>query len=134
MSGLAGGLLVLGILAFLACFLSRRRAQQAVERLAQQNIEECRRLLQFDPRNGAAYLRLAEIYENLGQYDQAIEALHTAIQMDLADAGAEFRLNRLLQKKRLEERGLVLCPHCGEEQPRGSRICASCGERFRWLG
>jgi ribosomal protein L32 len=50
--------------------------------------------------------------------------------MNVADAGAEFRLNRLLQKKRLEEMELVVCHHCGEEQPRGSRVCSSCGKRL----
>jgi len=109
----------------------RELARQAQAWLGDEEIRKCRELLEFDPKNGAAYLRLAEIYERQGRYDEAIDALHTAMQLRVADAGATYRLNKLLERKRRTELGLVGCWNCGAEHPRGTKICPNCGKYLR---
>lgn len=123
-----GLLFVLLAVGPLTPIVRRKLARRDRARFEDEEIRKCRELLEFDPKNGAAYLRLAELYEQQERYDEAIDALHTAIQLQVADAGATYRLNKLLAKKRRTELGLVMCWNCGAEHPRSTKVCPNCGK------
>ncbi|HIE51497.1 MAG TPA: tetratricopeptide repeat protein [Armatimonadetes bacterium] len=105
----------------------RRLDGLARRRLWEQDLEECRRALEFDPNNWGAYERMGEIYEQMGRWDEAIETYQRVLALKGVDAGLTSRLNHLLKKKRLREAGLVECHHCGAEVPQGTSACPQCG-------
>jgi tetratricopeptide (TPR) repeat protein len=103
-------------------YFHRQRQRAWVER----DLQRCRELVEFDPRNHGAYEEMARLYEAMEDYDRAIEAIQQALQLAPHYPSYQYTLRRLVEKK---QRLFFPCPSCGVEVRRGTRRCSACGQR-----
>lgn len=76
-----------------------RMAELQVERnLHAVAADEFRAVVKFDPENARAFYGLGRALNGLGQFDQALEALQTAVRLVPAYGGAHYALAQIYQK------------------------------------
>ena len=104
----------------------RRQQRKLAEKLHQEDLERCYRLLQFDPRNVEAHSRLGDLFMNRGLVDEAIASYQNAVVLAPQDAKERGKLQRAIEhKQKLITEGAD-CPRCGTRNPRAAPYCIQC--------
>jgi len=106
--------------------LQRLADQRLGARLLREDLEECQRLLRFDPLNAAAHSRLGDIFLRMGHQDQAIDKYEQAAALAPKDKAMQRRLQRVIEMKRRQEVPSRFCPRCRTENPSTAVYCREC--------
>ena len=76
-----------------------------------------------------SYQKVADIYFDRGQFEQALEFYARRKKLG-EDPATKWRIKKCEDEIRRAKTGEKQCIHCGAENPREARICEKCGEQF----
>ncbi|HVF11332.1 MAG TPA: tetratricopeptide repeat protein [Abditibacteriaceae bacterium] len=110
--------------------------KRAKKNLLNEDIENYRRAIEFDPGNVSAHRFLGDAYMKEERYEEAIIEYQTAIRLNpKAEDASRRKLRNAYEaqemraqplKKRRE--GLIVCDKCQAESPASTKYCPGCGE------
>lgn len=121
-SFLLGSLPAAGVVAF----IHLRNRSVGAKAVYRKNIEKYRAMIARDPKNNIFREMLADVLYELGESNQAIEELTTAVQMG-ASASSKLKLDKWVLRKKCQENGTPLCRWCDTENEQGDVLCKNCG-------
>lgn len=101
--------------------------------------DDYRMVIEADPRNLGARQYLAEALYNLGNLDDAIAEMQTAVDMG-GGMECQYHLSKWIKQQHLRDTINPVCRWCETENPMGARVCSRCGAELpydtaftRWL-
>ena len=91
-----------------------------------QNADRYRRLVVGEPKNLAAREMLATALYDLGELDQALYEMRSAVSMG-AGTNCQYKLNKWTLERKVLVDGIPVCRWCDTENKVGEKYCIKCG-------
>jgi len=105
----------------------RVRNKLKMDEFWRDDVARAQRGLDRDPDNGAAHMRLGDLYEQRGDMARAIYHFQECIRIVPRDSEAKLQLSNAIEKQRRAELGAVACFSCGRENAETAAHCSDCG-------
>jgi ribosomal protein L40E len=110
--------------------LNRLADHMALRRMADQDLRDYRLTVTRQPGNAYARERLARIYLDRKQYEEALEHVNAVLERDAKDPKFIGLKDRVETEKRRHLTRAKVCPKCTAENPPEAGACMECGFRF----
>jgi len=94
--------------------------------ILQGNVDRYRRMVISEPKNLAAREKLANALYDLGELDQALYEIRSAVNMG-AGPSCEYSLKKWTLERKVLVDGIPVCRWCDTENKVGERFCVNCG-------
>ena len=124
------GLLFLGAASVVGYPIIQKAHNTAlIQQMQLADLHEHLRRIDERPEIPYSYEKVADIYFDRGQFEQALEFYARRTKLG-EDPAAKWRIKKCEDEIRRAKTGEKQCIHCGTENPREARVCQKCGEQF----
>lgn len=112
--------------AFAVGYIFYRRKYSNGREILRDNVDRYRRMVRAEPKNLAAREKLANALYDLGELDQALYEIKSAVNMG-GGPTCEHALKKWTLERKVLVDGIPVCRWCDTENKVGERYCVNCG-------